>query len=124
VVAQVERSLLPVVVLEVVVALVAVVVGWWLVARRRPRRVADEPLPAEPDVAAILDRWRAVGEHRVALDGWGRLVADAKARRGDPEGGATALLEEFDAIGYRAGVDPAEAERLIAAAKAWLGARR
>jgi len=120
-VAQAERSLLPLGALAVLLGAVAGGLGWRVARARRPREVAPPAPPPPVDPAPLLDRWAAAGEIRVALDGWARLVAEARARRGDPDGGAEALQAAFDAIGFRADANPAEVERLVRAAKAWLG---
>ncbi len=119
-VTQAVRSPLPLGVFGVLVAAIAGLVGARLVRLRRPRTIPGPERPPPLDPRPLLDRWVAAGESTVALDGWARLVAETRGRRGDPDGGAEALETAFTAIGFRADANPAEVERLVRAAKAWL----
>jgi hypothetical protein len=71
-----ERSLLPLAAILVLIALLWGVIAWlWR------RRGALPPLPPPKPAAQVfhnpetLSRWAAAGEHRVALDGWGWVLA-------------------------------------------------
>ncbi|HSE53673.1 MAG TPA: hypothetical protein VLB00_15890 [Gemmatimonadales bacterium] len=71
-----ERSLLPLAAILLVIALLWGVIAWlWR------RRGALPPVPPPKPTAQVfhdpetLSRWAAAGEHRVALDGWGWILA-------------------------------------------------
>jgi hypothetical protein len=71
-----ERSLLPLAAILLVITLLWGVAAWlWR------RRGALPPAPAPKPTAQVfhdpqtLSRWAAAGEHRVALDGWGWVLA-------------------------------------------------
>jgi hypothetical protein len=71
-----ERSLLPLAAILLLITLLWGVIAWlWR------RRGALPPLPPPKPTAQVfhdpqtLSRWAAAGEHRVALDGWGWVLA-------------------------------------------------
>ena len=71
-----ERSLVPLAAILLVTALLWSVIAWlWR------RRGALPPVPPPKPTAQVfhdpqtLSRWAAAGEHRVALDGWGWILA-------------------------------------------------
>jgi hypothetical protein len=81
-----ERSLLPLAAIMLGIALLWGVIGW-LWRRRGPLPPVPLPKPAvqvfhDP---ATLSRWAAAGEHRVALDGWGWILARRMHQSSDLE---------------------------------------
>jgi hypothetical protein len=119
---QTRPSILPLGVALLGVAGLSGLIGWRLWSRRRPVVVTREPDPPAPDVARLLDAWAAAGETRTALDGWSHLVeVEAKRRGAGLDQAETArLLEALEADGFRPDPPSADADRTIAAAKAWL----
>ncbi len=121
---QEERSLLPLAVLWGLVGLFAAAIAGVRRARRvRPR----EPGPEAPKVASlpigpVLDQWHRAGETRAAAEGWSHLI-QSKLSPSAPDQAGSALVQALDAIGFRPGALPPEAERLVADAAAWVAAQ-
>ena len=85
-----DRSLLPLAAIVLVIGLLWGVIAW-LWRRRGPLpsyRPATVPTPPSAQVfhhPETLSRWAAAGEHRVALDGWGWILARRLAESRDLE---------------------------------------
>ena len=85
-----DRSLLPLAAILLLIALLWGAVAW-LWRRRGPLpsyRPATVPTPPSAQVfhhPETLSRWAAAGEHRVALDGWGWILARRLAESRDLE---------------------------------------
>jgi hypothetical protein len=97
-VALAERSLLPLAAILLVIALLWVVIAW-LWRRRGPSPSVPSSRPAvqvfhDPQT---LSRWAAAGEHRVALDGWGWILARrlAESRELEETGRIQQVLDEI-----------------------------
>jgi len=97
-----ERSLLP---LAAILLLIALLwgVGAWLWRRRgplpssRPTAIPSKPAAQVFHDPQTLSRWAAAGEHRVALDGWGWILARRMHQSSDLEetGRIQKLLDEI-----------------------------
>lgn len=81
-----ERSLLPLAAIVLVIALLWGAVAW-LWRRRGPLPSLPPSRPAVQNFhdPQTLSRWAAAGEHRVALDGWGWILARRLAESRDLE---------------------------------------
>ena len=81
-----ERSLLPLAAIVLVIGLLWGAVAW-LWRRRGPLPSIPSSRPAGHDFhhPETLSRWAAAGEHRVALDGWGWILARRLAESRDLE---------------------------------------
>lgn len=81
-----DRSLLPLAAILLLIVLLWGVIAWmW---RRRgplPSRASSRPAVQKFHDPETLHRWAAAGEHRVALDGWGWILARRLAESRDLE---------------------------------------
>jgi hypothetical protein len=119
--AQAEGSLLPLTVALVLIGLSGGI-GFWLWRRaRRPGAPPPRIDPPAPDPVAEVESWARMGETRAALDGWSHLIEHELAGRNEPEAASRAgpLLEAMAVVGFRPGAEPAEADRLLRAAREW-----